>query len=74
MASMQELVSLVSEKTGISEDVAQQAVNIVLGYLKDRLPQPIASKLDSVAQRRASVICRTSPGSSAGCLAGRSRP
>lgn len=50
MASMQELVSLVSEKTGISEDVAQQAVNIVLGYLKDRLPQPIASKLDSVAQ------------------------
>jgi len=47
---MQELVSLVSEKTGISEDVAQQAVNIVLGYPKDRLPQPIASKLDSVAQ------------------------
>lgn len=47
---MDQLVKMVSEKTGIPEETAQQAVNVVLGYLKDRLPDPIASKLGEVAQ------------------------
>lgn len=46
---MDQLVKMVSEKTGISESQAQQAVNVVLGYLKDRLPEPIASQLNAVA-------------------------
>lgn len=43
---MDELVKLVSEKTGISEDQAREAVKIVIGYLKDELPKPIAGQID----------------------------
>ena len=43
---MDELVKMVSEKTGISEEQAQQAVKTVVGYLKDKLPKPIAGQID----------------------------
>jgi len=46
---MNELVSLVSAKTGLSPEHAQIAVETVLGFLKQRLPEPIASSLDSIA-------------------------
>jgi len=42
-----ELVKLVSEKTGLSEDMAQQAVEVVIDYLKEKLPTPIAGQIDS---------------------------
>ena len=45
---MNELVKLVAQKAGISEDIARTAVNTVLGFLKDRLPPQIAGQLDSV--------------------------
>ena len=45
---MDELVNQVCQKTGISQDQAQQAVQTVMGFLKDRLPAPIASQLDNV--------------------------
>ena len=45
---MNEIVQMVSQKTGISEDKARQAVQIVIEHLKGRLPGPIASHLDSV--------------------------
>ncbi len=45
---MDELVNLVVQKTGISEDQARQAVSVILGYLKDRLPAPIAAQVDGV--------------------------
>jgi len=45
---MDELVKLVSEKTGIAEEQARQAVEIVIGYLKDNLPKPIAGQVDKV--------------------------
>lgn len=45
---MEELVKQVASKTGISEDQARSAVNTVLGFLKDRLPEPIAGQLDNV--------------------------
>ncbi len=44
---MNELVQMVAQKTGISEDKARQAVEVVIGHLKSRLPGPIASHLDS---------------------------
>lgn len=43
---MEELVRQVAERTGISEAQAQTAVITVLGFLKGRLPEPIASHLD----------------------------
>ncbi len=45
---MDELVKQVVQKTGISEEQARQAVNVVLEFLKQRLPAPIASQLDGV--------------------------
>ncbi len=45
---MDELVKLVVQKTGISEDQARQAVTVVLNFLKERLPAPIASQVDGV--------------------------
>lgn len=44
----QELVRMVSDRTGLSEDKARTAVDTVVGYLKDQLPAPIANQLDNV--------------------------
>ena len=45
---MDELVKLVTDKVGISEQQAETAVNVVLDYLKDKLPEPIAGQLDGL--------------------------
>lgn len=44
---MDELIKQVSEKAGISEDQARTAITTVVTFLKSRLPEPIASQLDS---------------------------
>jgi hypothetical protein len=44
---MQELVQKLSEKTGLSPDESQQAVNVVVNHLKEKLPAPLAAALDS---------------------------
>jgi uncharacterized protein (DUF2267 family) len=44
---MDELIKLVTEKVGISEDQAKQAVETVMGFLKDKLPEPIGSQVES---------------------------
>lgn len=43
-----QLIREVSQRTGISEDQARQAVNIVVEQLKQHLPAPIAGQIDSV--------------------------
>ena len=45
---MDELVKRISEKTGISEDQARSAVNVVSNFLKEKLPAPIAGQVDNV--------------------------
>ncbi|MDQ3799824.1 MAG: hypothetical protein M3384_10250 [Acidobacteriota bacterium] len=45
---MEELIKQVTARTGISEEQAQQAVEVVVGFLKDKLPAPIAGQLDNV--------------------------
>jgi hypothetical protein len=45
---MDEVVDLVAKRVGVSEDVARQAVNVVLGYLKGKLPQPVGSRIEDV--------------------------
>lgn len=47
---MDQLVELVSKKTGISEAQARKAVDTVLDFLKDRLPAPIAQNLDNLIE------------------------
>ena len=41
-------MKLVSEKTGIPEDQAQIAVETVLGFMKQRLPAPVAAQVDAL--------------------------
>ena len=45
---MDELVKLVSQKTGISEQQAKAAVETVLTFLKQKLPAPIAGQIDGL--------------------------
>ena len=45
---MDELVKLVASKVGIPEAQAKQAVEVVMGYLKDNLPEPLAGQIDGV--------------------------
>lgn len=45
---MDELIKQVVERTGISEQQARSAVETVLGFLKTRLPEPIAGQLDGL--------------------------
>ncbi|HEX3235250.1 MAG TPA: hypothetical protein VHR41_13700 [Gemmatimonadales bacterium] len=44
---MDELINQVAQRTGLAPDKARMAVDTVLGFLKTRLPGPIASQLDS---------------------------
>jgi uncharacterized protein (DUF2267 family) len=45
---MDELIELVSEKTGISEEQATQAVETVMDYLKEHLPEPVADQIEGL--------------------------
>lgn len=45
---MDELVKVVSQKTGLPEAQAKQAAQAVLDFLKSKLPAPIAQQLDAV--------------------------
>jgi hypothetical protein len=47
---MDELVQLVSEKTGLDEQKSKEAVETVLSFLKEKLPAPIASQIDNVVK------------------------
>jgi hypothetical protein len=47
-STVDELVKLVAQKTGISDAMAKQAVEIVLGFIKEKLPAPIAGQIDAV--------------------------
>ncbi|HYE13547.1 MAG TPA: hypothetical protein VD968_03790 [Pyrinomonadaceae bacterium] len=43
---MDELIRQVTERAGISEAQARSAVETVMGFLKNRLPEPIGGQLE----------------------------
>ncbi len=45
---MDELVKLVVERTGLPEDVAKTAVEVVLDYVKGQLPDALAGQIDGL--------------------------
>lgn len=45
---MDDLVKLVQQKAGISEEQARTAVTTVVNFLKEKLPAPIAAQVDGV--------------------------
>jgi hypothetical protein len=47
---MDELVKLVSKKVGISDAQARQAVETVVGFLKTRLPDPLADQVENLLE------------------------
>ena len=53
---MDELIKQVTEKTGISEAQARTAVETVVGFLKDKLPAPVAGQVDGVLGGAAGAV------------------
>lgn len=47
---MDELVKLVAKKTGITEAQAKMAVELVLNFVKSKLPAPIAAQVDNLLE------------------------
>lgn len=45
---MDKLIKLVVEQTDLDEALAQKAIQIVLDYLKESAPGPLADNLDSI--------------------------
>jgi hypothetical protein len=45
---MDELINRVTTKTGLSPDQAKAAVESVVGFLKEKLPAPLANSLHSL--------------------------
>jgi uncharacterized protein (DUF2267 family) len=44
----QTIVQLIQEKAGISEQQAQTALDTVVGFLKEKLPEPLGSQFNAV--------------------------
>lgn len=45
---MNELIDLVAQKAGISREQAQQAVSVVLEFIKGKLPPAFAGQVDAL--------------------------
>ena len=45
---MDRLIKMVQERANVDEGQAQTAIDTVVGFLKDRLPDPIAGQIDGV--------------------------
>jgi uncharacterized protein (DUF2267 family) len=45
---MDELIKMVSDKAGITTDQAKTAVTVVMDFLKDKLPEPLAGQVEGV--------------------------
>jgi nucleoid DNA-binding protein len=45
---MNELIKQITQKTGITEEQAKQAVAQVIEFLKQKLPAPIANQVEGV--------------------------
>ena len=45
---MEELKKLVTQKAGLSVEQAQAAIETVVGFLKSKLPAPVAGQVDAV--------------------------
>jgi len=55
-STMKELINIIVQKTGISEENAQKTVQVTLGFLKAKLPTPLAAQLDSFLSARPTVV------------------
>jgi hypothetical protein len=61
---MEELYALVVKKTGLPKEQARMAVDTVIGFLKTKLPAPVAAQIDAVLGGKGDL------GAAAGMLGG----
>jgi len=47
---MNDLVKQLVDQLGLDEAIAKQAVGIIMGVLKDKLPAPIADQLENMVE------------------------
>ncbi len=52
---MEQLIKLVTEKTGISQEQAKTAVDTVIGFIKDKLPAGMQGQVDSLLSGNSSL-------------------
>lgn len=52
---MEELVGLVMKKTGLPKETAQTAVNVVLDFLKKKLPPQVGTAIDGFLSGKGQV-------------------
>jgi hypothetical protein len=52
---MNELVNLIVKKTGIPQATAQKVVNIVVDYIKKKLPGPLGAQVDVLLSNDAAI-------------------
>jgi len=45
---MDELIAQLTQRTGMSPEMARQAIETVFGFIKDKLPAPLASQIESM--------------------------
>ncbi len=45
---MNELINIIVQKTGISQEQAQKAAQAAIDFVKSKLPAPVASQVDAV--------------------------
>lgn len=45
---MDQIVAMIVEKTGMSEDMARTAATVVLNFIKQRLPESVQPMLDQI--------------------------
>lgn len=67
---MEELIKVVSAKSGISEDQARTAVQTVVSFLKEKLPAPLAGQVDSALGAGAQALGGVDVGAVTGALGG----
>ena len=61
---MEELYALVVKKTGLPKETAKMAVDVVVDFIKKKLPAPVAAQVDAVLGGKGDM------GAAAGMLGG----
>lgn len=67
---MEELVTQVVEKTGISEEQARTAIETVANFLKEKLPESVSPYIDQALGMAGSAAGNIDVGSIASALGG----
>ena len=55
VTTMNELINMIVQKTGISQEHAQKAAQVAVDFFKSKLPAPISAQLDSFLTGEATV-------------------